>query len=47
MRSMTDEGCGAAIPGREGATAVGSLCDTPHPTFANANAIFSRKGRRN
>ena len=47
MRSMTDEGYGVSHPPLPQAEASkGSLRDTPLPTFADAKATFSRKGRR-
>jgi hypothetical protein len=47
MRSMTDEGYGDSHPPFPLVDALeGSLRDTHHPTFADAKATFSRKGRR-
>jgi hypothetical protein len=56
MRSMTDEGSREARECRDAPTpefepltlsvVAGLLRKTPHPTFANAKATFSRKGRR-
>jgi hypothetical protein len=47
MRSMTGEGYGVSHPPiRLMERLAGSLRDTPHPTFADAKATFSRKERR-
>jgi hypothetical protein len=47
MRSMTDEGYGVSHPPiHAGSIIAGLLRKTPHPTFADAKATFSRKGRR-
>jgi hypothetical protein len=47
MRSMTDEGYGVSHPPAPlAATLQDFLRNTPHPTFADAKATFSRRGRR-
>ncbi len=47
MQSMTDEGFREAIPDTVVQIESGDgLCHTPHPTFADAKATFSRRGRR-
>jgi hypothetical protein len=57
MRSMTDEGYREARSCRDDpkpdfepltfSVVAGLLRNIPHPTFADAKATFSRKGRRN
>jgi hypothetical protein len=57
MRSMTDEGYREARSCRHASkpdfepltlsVVAGLLRKTPHPTFADAKATLSRKGRRN